>query len=157
MVTLITGKINGGKTSRILELYLDSENGDGFASPKVFNGGELAGYDLQRLSTGETVPFIRREGLTPAGWTEAFTFGDFSFSEAGLQFASGIIKSAIEDGNSSLFIDEIGPVELQGKGFAPLLEKALGSGRDVYICVRESCVEDVAERFHIGEFALIKV
>lgn len=157
MVTIITGKINGGKTSRMQTIHSNLKRGDGFITPKAFENGQMAGYDIRQLSTGETCPFIRKTGALPAGWDEAFTYGAFSFSQKALEMAEGIIKTAIENGVNPLFMDEIGPVELAGKGFASLLEKGIRSGSDLYICARESCVEAVAERYHIQEVMLIKV
>lgn len=157
MTILITGKINGGKTSRMLALSKEQPCGDGFISPKVFSEGVFIGYDIQHLSTGETYPFIRRKDSIPAVWDEAFIYGAYSFSQKALERAEGIIDKAISNKNFPLYIDEIGPVELAGRGFATLLERALKAGCDLCLAVRESCLDDVVQRFGINEYELLRI
>ena len=56
-----------------------------------------------------------------------------------------------------VFIDEIGPLELDGNGFFAGFKKILRTQRDVYITVRNHCVEDVINKFNIRNYTIIMV
>ena len=154
MVWIIPGGINSGKSRLIKELFR-RHGGAGFVSEKVFDNKILQGYDLVELGSRERVPFIRFRELVPAGWKEAFTYGPFSFSVQGLTRGVNIINKAVEKRISPIYIDEIGPVELMGLGFAVPFEKALRSGLDIVFVCRESLLESVLQNFNIRNWNLI--
>lgn len=157
MVFIVTGRINDGKTNRLLSIYRQIGQGDGFYSRKISNHmGDTVGYDLIRLSNKERSPFIFLSAETPSGWAEAFQFDKFSFSSVGLDFANGVIDSLIVNKIDPVFIDEIGPVELQDRGFDHLLRKVIKANRTLLITVRDACVTDVIKKYMIEEPVLIK-
>ena len=150
MVYIITGEINEGKTQKMVSLYNQLNRGDGFVSKKIFNlDKDFAGYEIVRLSTGERLPLAYKRGFVPADWDEIFRCGPFRFSEAAFAFAENIIDDIIHRRIEPVFIDEIGPLELQGQGFSAILTKTLNAQKDVYIAVRNRCVEDVKKKFKI--------
>jgi nucleoside-triphosphatase THEP1 len=150
MVYIITGAINEGKTQKMVSLYNQLNKGDGFVSKKIFNRDKnFAGYEIERLSTKEKLPLAYKQGYVPTGWDEIFRIGPFRFSKAAVAFAENIIDDIIRRGIEPVFIDEIGPLELQGQGFSAILTKTLNAQKDVYISVRSFCVEDVKKKFKI--------
>jgi nucleoside-triphosphatase THEP1 len=56
----------------------------------------------------------------------------------------------------AIFLDEIGPLELAGKGFDGILQKMLKSRSNIYITVREDLIQDVVTRYDIKKYQLIK-
>jgi nucleoside-triphosphatase THEP1 len=146
MVHIITGEINQGKTTRIISIFNENRNGDGFITKKVFGNGGFDGYEIVRLSNGDKMPFINKILSVP---DEAFRYGIFSFSQRALNFAEEIIDELLSNNISPVYMDEIGPVELDGKGFCELLRKALHTDIDLYITVRQSCVDAVVKKFNI--------
>jgi nucleoside-triphosphatase THEP1 len=159
MIYIITGEINQGKTRRMISIYRQQQTkqGDGFASKKIFpDGADFTGYEIVRLSNNEKMPLAYRSQHVPPGWDEIYRRGPFHFSKAAFAFAEAISDDIIARDINPVFIDEIGPLELEGKGFAPLLEKILTTGKDVYITVRNHCVEEVLRKFNIREHELIK-
>jgi len=157
MIYLVTGPIDSGKTTCLRSIYLERRQGDGFLSTKVKKDETVVGYDLERLRDGERCPFIRRRPALPPGWDEVWRRGPFSFSRAGQQFAEAVITDLLRRRVEPVFMDEIGPLELQGQGFCPLVRQVVGSERTVYMTVRSDCLAAVIGFFAMGEHRLIPV
>ncbi len=154
MVLIVTGRIDTGKTGRLLSLHRKS-GGTGFLSVKTVRNGVLHGYDLVQIDDmSKRVPFARYRDLVADDWNEAFHYGPFSFSRSGLEFGISIVEHAIDNGISPIFIDEIGPVELEGMGFSSIFRRVLNAGMDVVVACRENLVDDVIEHFKIRDWRL---
>jgi nucleoside-triphosphatase THEP1 len=157
MIYIITGGIDEGKTREIEAIYRRMKKGDGWISGKVFLNEEFGGYEIQRLSTKEKMPLAYKKEYVPPGWDEIYSIGLFRFSKRAFEFAGKIIDEIIDKNINPVFIDEIGPLELQGKGFCPMLGKILKTQKDIYIVVRSHCVEDVIKRFHIQGYKILTI
>jgi nucleoside-triphosphatase THEP1 len=157
MIYIITGGIDEGKTRGLEAIYRQMKKGDGWTSRKVFLNEEFVGYEILRLSTNEKLPLAYKKKYVPPGWDEIYSIGPFCFSKRAFEFAGKIIDEIIDKNINPVFIDEIGPLELQGKGFCPMLEKILKTQKDVYIVVRSHCVEAVINRFEIKNYEIIQV
>jgi len=81
--------------------------------------------------------------------------GDYTISRDGISFACGAIRRAVESRCDLVVIDEVGPLELGGKGLMPAVELALASAVDVLIVVRSSLREALQRRFLEYEFRVI--
>jgi nucleoside-triphosphatase THEP1 len=150
MIRIICGGRDAGKTRRVIALYRLTRCGDGLCMPKSFSAnGAFLGYDLMRLSSGEARPLARRAGAAPPGWDAGARIGDFAFSAAGLALAAEIVDGLIACGASPVYLDEIGPLELRGEGFAPLLRRLLAAGRDLVITVRTGLLAEVTRAFSL--------
>jgi nucleoside-triphosphatase THEP1 len=156
MVYIITGKINEGKTTKLLSIFNKIKYGDGFINQKVFVDGVNAGQEIMRLSTGEKRYFSLKDGYMPDTWNEKVRYGSYSFSEEGFAFAEKIIRDVIENRTEPVFIDEIGPLELQGAGFHDLFSALLEQKIKIYAAIRESCLENAIQKFAIEDYVLIK-
>jgi nucleoside-triphosphatase THEP1 len=119
----------------------------GIAAPAVFNEeGQRVGYDLIDLRRGSRRSLARvvaDSDVTP-------TVGPYLLDpEAVAQGNAGII-SAIRDHLDLIAIDEIGPLEFRGLGWAAPLRVALlecGAGQELIVVVRPSLVGELATRF----------
>ncbi len=123
--------------------------GDGFISPKLFIDGAFVGYDLTRLSTGEAMPLARVAGTPYAARIEGFAFGRFVFSDAAFDYAENIYDEMIAANIAPIFIDEIGPIELDGGGFDRIFRRLSNFGRDVYAVIGKSCLEGALLKYEI--------
>ena len=151
MVNIITGNVNQGKTGYMRSLY-EKTGGDGFICIKVFDKNSFCGYDLVRLTTGESVPFARKIDAIPGDWDEIYRFGIFSFSSHAFTIANRIITEIIKDGVEPIFIDEIGPLEIvKQKGFYELLKQVLKLNQEVYISIRNELIDKLIKDFKINE------
>ena len=57
----------------------------------------------------------------------------------------------------SIYIDEIGMLEVEGRGFADALGALLAAGEDVTIAVRSDYLEEVSSAFGIEDAEIIWV
>ena len=157
MVKIITGPINTGKSTWLLEDFKSRKNADGFACLKVRINDEHIGYEIKHLATGETIQFIRKINYIPEEWNEAFRLGmHYSFNKEGFEFAKRITDEALAKGVECFYIDEVAHLELKDQGFADILRKVLKSKIDLVLVVREALVEKICEKYGITDYESIK-
>jgi nucleoside-triphosphatase THEP1 len=155
---IVNGPIDSGKTCWCSELAAANPECAGVLLLKVFLRGERIGYDALNLSAGERIPFARIGGHESPGWIAGERVGPFSISAAALQAANAwLIEAAAEP--VDIIIDEIGPLELSGRGLSPGLRAVLASSlsRKLYVVIRSECVEAACCRFGITGYTLVDV
>jgi nucleoside-triphosphatase THEP1 len=139
MIYLLTGPIHYGKTGLLKKLYSEIKQSGvkfgGFLSESVWEKNRVAGYDLFDLKAGQSVPFIRREG--EKSWEKS---GPFFFIPETLALAKKIILR----GRDSEFciVDEVGPLELEGRGLWPALEQVLFQAFPPFLLVVRDSILD---------------
>jgi len=111
------------------------------------------GSNALDLLTGQEIPFARLARHN--SFKEGEKVGDYTISREGILFACDAIERAVESRCDLVVIDEVGPLELQGKGLMPAVELALASAIDVLIVVRSSLREALQKHFSDFEFAVI--
>lgn len=154
MVYFVTGPSDSGKTTALQRIYKECGSGDGILSHKVIKNGSLIGYEVERLSTGVRVPLAVIHSMTGPDWDNDVRQGKFMFSQRGLNFACSALEEIISKSISPIFIDEIGPMELSGKGLDPV-RRAFDSEKDVYATVRDRYLQGVIEFFTILRYEII--
>lgn len=155
MIYIISGAIDSGKSQKIAMIYQNSKKGDGWISRKIYLKNKFIGYELERLSTGDKVPFAFFKDYLPMDLEISFTYGPFYFSKKGLEFAIKISKNIIKENIDPVYIDEVGPLELNGKGFHSILTNILRTGKDIYLVIRTHCVEEVLKKYEIKEYQIL--
>lgn len=140
MIFILTGPVHSGKTTLlekvVRRLKKDKVKIDGFLSKALREGQEVTGYDLFDLREGEAVPLLRRTGERK--WQRV---GSFFFLPSALDKAERIILRSKD--TDLAVVDEIGPLELSGKGFWLALKQVLFPPQTVYlVVVREKILED---------------
>lgn len=140
MIYVLTGPVHSRKTTLLTQIS-DSlrEKGfniDGFLSVSTWRGGERTGYLLYDLSENKRHPFVSTTG--DASWQK---IGPYYFIPEGIERAKRILlRSRNVD---FLIVDEVGPLELSGKGLWPVLADLLSdAGTDCILVVREGIVGD---------------
>jgi nucleoside-triphosphatase THEP1 len=157
MIYIICGEFNSGKTAKIKSIYLKNKKGDGFITEKIYRDSIFYGYETVRLSTGEAVIQSLKSGFFPHLEIPLYTKGEYSFFREGFAFADMVIDDIILKGTCPVFIDEIGPLELQGKGFNELFKKIIHTDRTIYFTVRNYCLEKVISIYSLEKYSLIRV
>ena len=158
MITFVTAEVNSGKTTWMLQDFETRDNADGFLSVKAFKNGFHIGYNLLHLQTGITRPFIRKPDYQEENWSEIFRIRDvYSFNRAGFAFAEQIACQALNNKTRLFYFDEIGPLELNGKGFNRLFSKMLASDINLKVVVRKSLLNKVCDYFKIKDFQVIEL
>jgi len=154
---LVTGESGSGKTSWCREyVHRHRKSGSavgGILSPAIEKQGQRVGSNALDLLTGQEVPFARLS--QHASFKEGEQVGDYTISRDGILFACVAIKRAIKSRCDLVVIDEVGPLELQGKGLISAVESALASAITVLIIVRSSLRGALQKRFSDYEFTVI--
>jgi molybdopterin-guanine dinucleotide biosynthesis protein A len=154
---LVVGEPGSGKTSWCRE-YVGwrRESGSsvgGILSPAIEKQGQRVGSNALDLLTGKETAFARLSRLRRFKGGEVV--GDYTISRDGISFACGAIRRAVESRCDLVVIDEVGPLELGGKGLMPAVELALASAVNVLIVVRSSLKEELQRRFPHYEFVVV--
>jgi nucleoside-triphosphatase THEP1 len=154
---LVVGEPGSGKTSWCRK-YIDEQRKrgatvGGILCPAIDHQGQRVGSNALDLLTGRSVSFAR---LSSHGCVkEGETVGDYTISKDGILFACGAIQRATESNCDLVVIDEVGPLELSGKGLMPAVESALASAANLLVVVRSSLGEALQKRFPEYEFVVI--
>lgn len=150
MVNIVTGRINSGKTSKLLKLYDDLQKGDGFVSIKNMENDKVLSYDVMQLSNRQKQLLVLREDYLTDDWYEYCRIGPYSFSKNTIHFVERKLRELMKEKVSPIFLDEIGPLELEGKCFHRIFSELLQEGCELYITVREDSIYEVINKYHIS-------
>jgi nucleoside-triphosphatase THEP1 len=85
------------------------------------------------------------------------TIGMYRFDEEAVAQGNAAIITAVQDGLEIVAVDEVGPLEFQGKGWTQALQLALVEAtlaQQLIIVVRFSLVDRLSERFPSPKWAL---
>jgi nucleoside-triphosphatase THEP1 len=138
MIYFFTGPVRSGKTTALIQWAGNRKHVYGVFTPDAGEKRVFMNADSKEIFSMEA-----------AGNEETIAIGRFSFSKKNFVKASLIISDAIEK-EGWLVIDEIGPLELKGEGFAAVLKEILAQRKDkIILVVREGLVEKVISYFEI--------
>lgn len=144
---LIVGGIGAGKTAaglRLLSLLRSyGIQVGGILAPRILKGEETVGYSIIDLSNNATHPFASIE-------PDDIQIGKFYLSQEGLDLAQRTILSALNK-RPVVFVDEVGRLEVQGKGHATAIQQLLQSGSVPVLLVRDTLVEQAMRVFEIAD------
>ncbi len=155
---IVTGATGSGKTTLtaavVERLHARGARVAGILAPGYLAEGRRTGFDIVNLATGERKPLAREEahvaGRHPR-WSR------FAFSPEGLALGH---KALADDarGADVVVVDEVGPFELSGGGWADALDAlvVMPSGA-MLLVVRESVVDAVKARWGSAESAVYDV
>lgn len=155
MVNIVTGKINSGKTTRMLAHYLKNQAGDGFLCLKTMNRGNVEKYDAYWLSKDLEKPLILHESISSKDDRFRTKVGPYCFIDETMIWIESAIQKMIDEGVSPIYLDEIGLLELQDDGFAEILRKMLDSSLDIIISVRSELVSSVIDHFQMKDVTIM--
>lgn len=146
-VFIVTGQIQAGKTTSLVEWSCGKKDVHGILSP-VINGKRV----FMDAYTREQFPMEADENET-----EVLLIGQFVFDKKAFDKAKQIILDAMNK-EGWLVIDEIGPLELKGEGFCDVLTEILKRSNKelkVLLIVREGLVNKVKDFFGLQNATVI--
>lgn len=148
-LVIVCGDKGEGKTSYVCRYAAHAtdygRSVGGIASPAVFSGDKRIGYDLVDLHGGTRWSLARA-----VSEAEAPTVGIYRFDEAAVAAGNSAITSAVRDGLDVIAVDEVGPLEFRGAGWAPALGAALRdcrSDQELIVVVRAALLGELPNRF----------
>ncbi len=123
-----------------------ARSGEG-GSPAPSFKGNRKGYNLLNLGDGTVMPLAQTE---PAPGMEHT--GRFFFNPTAIAKGKEILLPAATRDLDVVFIDEIGPWEIAGNGWATSLQHQLNEGKShLIICVRTAMIDTVITHWQVEE------
>lgn len=155
-VIVIAGEKHEGKTTfaRDLATILKSEGHSlgGFLAPGTFERGQRKDFEIQALETGISKP------LCSIAHSEGEQIGSFGFYASGQEFGKQLLAPENTAGLDFIFIDEIGPLEMKGRGWTPSIDLLMESSDTTMIwIVRKSLVEAVIQKWKLHNVAVFDI
>lgn len=139
LVAILTGPVRSGKTTRLGAWAEARGRVGGLLSPDGPEGRRLAD-----LASGSFVEMER-----PGEGEPSVDVGPFRFRQAAFTWGEEVLAGAATDpGIEVIVLDEVGPLELAGRGFADALDRLTRSeGAPLVIFVRDTLLAAVRARW----------
>ena len=156
-IFLITGNIQGGKTSFLSELIellrKRSLSVGGFLAPGSFESGKRSGFRLKNIVSGDELEMAStNETLT---WIK---YKRFWFNPDAFMLGREWVCESLKANPDIIVIDEVGPMEQEGAGWSETLEFLKSSSVPVQLwSVREKLCREVMEHWSISSEHLIHI
>ncbi|MCX7919273.1 MAG: hypothetical protein N3A72_06645 [bacterium] len=162
MPIIISGPINSGKSTALYQIaqHLSEQHIHigGVINLPVIKRGQKIGTDTYCLLTRQSHPFARLQTLVPLPAQSGISIGEWFIFHDGIQFCIQQIERAQRNKVEIMFIDEVGPLELQEQGFRRILDKILLGHKklsyQLILVVRDSLVEPVCCLYPNQEFTI---
>ena len=149
MHIIITGEVQSGKSTLAGDLvsFLKEENISlaGILAPGLWKDNQRDGFDLVDLKTGILTPLARRRknpdntAITP-----------FEFFTEGMAAGKKALDVNTCRNAHVIMVDEVGKLELEGRGWAGFLDPLLSLEAAIHIwIVREYLVEEVIKKWSL--------
>jgi nucleoside-triphosphatase THEP1 len=143
-VYVVTGKIESGKTTLISELVTklqtDKISVSGIYSKRIVENYMTTGYNVVKISNYESVKFLRTKGSR-----DQQRIGKFYIYDEGLLAGK---EELLLNKTQIKVIDEIGKLELEGKGWCESLYQIIeDSDSNLLLSVREEVLNEVIVKF----------
>jgi nucleoside-triphosphatase THEP1 len=154
-VVIVTGRKGDGKTDVVGNvvgiLRTEGIRTGGIMAPGLWRNGRRQGFDVVDLSSGEKMELCRIDGRED--WQRA---GPFRFRPEAVRFGRNALSEALMRNDNLIVVDEVGPLELEGRGWAPELDRLAGAGTNAMLwTVREHLVTDVCARWNLREIHIV--
>lgn len=149
-IIILTGNIGEGKSQLLSKLIDYYKNNNiitgGILSPALRNNNDCAGYDLIDINTNEKTILARTKANN-----DNINVGRFFFLKSGIEFGKQALSVEKMKHCQLIFIDEIGPWELENQGWAAEINKLLIETNIPMIwVVRSSILEKVIANWNLN-------
>jgi len=148
----ITGPSGSGKTTRLQALYQQLKQQSpslqvaGFITPAHYHQGQPVEYTLHCVHDGEKIPVASREAIFP----DNIQVGRFFLNRKVFEECQEVLIPLL-DRIDVLFIDEAGPLELNGGGWDRLIRMALTKEHlTVYITARDKLLGKLQQHYGLS-------
>jgi nucleoside-triphosphatase THEP1 len=154
---VLTGATGSGKTTLAFAVVERLRAGGarvaGILAPGLLGGGRRTGFDIVNLASGERAP-LAREGQVVAG--RHARWSRFGFDPRGLALGARALGEDRQEADV-VVVDEVGPFELSGGGWAEPLDGLAPFDGVLILVVRESVVDQVRAKWGSDDTAVFGV
>ena len=152
-VVIVTGARGAGKTTlaaaTVERLRAAGLAVGGVLAPGTVRDGRRYAFDVVALGSGERRPLSARD--PQPGWIEEQCFW---VDPAGYALGNAALAAG---GADVVVVDEIGPWELAGSGWAARLDTLVAGAVPLLLVVRSHCLFDVVTRWGLEPLAVVEV
>ena len=157
-IYIISGDVGSGKTTFMKNLSNAMQKKGlepaGFIAEGKYENNKRSEYNLINLQTGDTQQICS----TSKNNTQTFKQGAFYFNNQGIEFGEEILSPENIINEKIIFIDEVGPFELRGKGWSDAIEKLFKYSNIPQIwSVRERLTKEILKRFDVTEALIFDI
>jgi len=156
-IFIITGQQGSGKTTFLSELisHLKAEgiSVGGFIAHGFWKDNIRDGFELEDLQTGEKIVLSQSEPV--AKWKK---FRRFYFNPEGFKFGEKILSQERSENMDLIAIDEIGPFELEGKGWRKAIDNLIQETNKpmIWVC-RKNILSEIIAEFNLCSFHIYNI
>ena len=156
-VFIITGKRGTGKTTAVRQIINKlQKNGytiSGIIQPEYVVNGKRAGFYVQDIHSGKRMILCTRDTSTLQRNPVLFTFNDDAF-----EFGKAALMHYKVHQSDIVAIDEIGPLELENKGWsdAILSLRSQWAGPMIWV-VREKLIDDIVNKWNVEDYTVFDI
>jgi nucleoside-triphosphatase THEP1 len=150
-VVILTGTSGQGKTTLVREIIdiLNSKNYNiqGIYAPGYWKDNQRDGFDIVDIASGERTQLCRNQATA-----DSVSVGPFSFRQSGITFGRDVLSHTSLQTADFIIVDEVGPLELRGNGWAPALDHLMESVQSPMLwVVRTKVIREVIIRWVIED------
>ncbi len=154
-VYIIAGDQREGKTTFLKEvtekLIRKETKVEGIMAEGLDKDGERIGFQLVNISNGKSI--ILCSIYPEPGWEKT---GKYFFNPDGLEFGRKVLNMISAD--SIVIIDEIGPLEMKGGGWAASVQRILDTFDNTMIwVVRRNLTEQIIHKFELKNVFILDI
>jgi len=153
-ICILNGPRQSGKTTRLMQWASDKKNIDGIFQPVV--EGKRFIYHI----SSKSLKLLEAHKQTSSD--KIVSVGKFQFNKDVFEWAKNILDEALRNNFDWLIVDEVGPLELDGKGLEPVITKIINEresfpGKILFV-VREDLLKNFLEHYNIeDDYELIRL
>ena len=149
-IYILSGPVQSGKTSRLQTWAAGHKNVRGILAP-VIDGKRY----LQDISNAER-RLLEIDGN--GNESDVLRIGKYVFLEKTFSWARNVLTASLHHPAKWIVIDEIGPLELQGKGLEPAVRTILrnvSNKVNVLWVVRQKLLTEVLQHYGLSEKSIV--
>jgi nucleoside-triphosphatase THEP1 len=147
---ILSGPKHSGKTSCLLHWWEKNNEVGGILTPLI-NGERV----FLELASGTIFSMLANEDSR-----EVLHIGKYEFDQYGFDRAIQVIQDAVNSDKKWIVIDEIGPLELEQKGFYSITSQLLSSlppHKKLLLIIREKILQDAIDFFKMKDPRLVNI
>jgi nucleoside-triphosphatase THEP1 len=156
-IVIITGDIHEGKTSvaqRVVTILLEQGvNIGGFLAIGRDEDGVRTGFFIKEIETNKTMELcaVKRKETS-------ITTGHFNFNEETIRWGNAILAPENLNNKQLVVIDELGPLELAGKGWSGAIEKICEQSPLPHLwIVRKGIIDKISGKWNVGNIFVYNI